>query len=611
MPSNSISSENGDNSIRAARRSDIERSKSKRLKNLEKNVKTKTDEVKLSSNKLSALNSLANKVQAVQDSLKSLSVKLSGDGAFSQKAAAITTTDTGDGNDYLDVTVGTDAAMQNINVSVTSVATAASAILKIGTDPSGMVPENYLFTVEPNGYITINLTNANGALGYNVPIAANDDLTTVVKTINQVLADERIEASLIKNSGTGLCAISLKALDKGEFTIDLDAGSMSGNFPSYTQINGTDAEISVQGFTFKSSSNVFTDVLRGITIEAKKINTVSQTQTITTTYNKGEIAKGMQKFIDAFNDYQKFYATQHDTSKNKDGDDDDKNKDTAYLRSSQGLMNTQALMDKINSTFSTGVGLKNLASIGLTTKDVPATDDSPAYVELDADNSIFIKAIISDIDSVEKLFANTSTSVADGANLGSFVQQMQSSKYLQNSVLNTPIRLSIAVDAAGVITPTASINGGAAINGTYDSNTKLISFSSTGSFSNPLDGLVLEFSDKGLGVALNGRTEIHTLNITQGIADTIYTDLSSLTSPTGQGSIDREIISEREKLEGSVDPALKALGMNGLKGAKEQAKDKLKKLQEQIDEILNKLELADKHSKLFDMQMEMLYGSGG
>jgi len=215
------------------------------------------------------------------------------------------------------------------------------------------------------------------------------DLTAGSATIN---ADGKIQVA-DSTAGDSELSISLVSNNEGDGTLDL--GTLTATTEGYTMqtAEGKDASIKIDGTTITSSTNVITDVISGVTINLKKIESGSQVD-LNISRNLDSIKSSVQGLIDRYNEILEYINGQFEWDE-----------DTQ----SAGLLSGDGTLSSIKS------GLQNI--VISTIKDLPTDMNALSLIGINSDNNgilsidddDFTKALVDDFNGVRRIFAAEGT----------------------------------------------------------------------------------------------------------------------------------------------------------------------------------------------------------
>lgn len=292
-----------------------------------------------------------------------------------------------------------------------------SAILT-GTAESGATPANYsivvsglastgtLYTDEvanattsilPSGQSTGNLTvQIGGASGTTANIAitagSNDTLTTLASSINTLSATNQwgITASVVTDAtGARLAIYSQATGSDGALAIPTGSGSNTTSLTFEPPVGGTNAEITINGIPYASSSNTVSGAIPDVTLNLVSADPATPV-TLTVGPDTAAITNSINNFVTEYNTVIGDINTQFSVSPSTStegplGAD-------PYLRTLQSSLATDITYATTDPT-SVSSGLTSLASLGiitnadgtLTVNQTPidtATSYSPAFPDV-------------------------------------------------------------------------------------------------------------------------------------------------------------------------------------------------------------------------------------
>ena len=205
--------------------------------------------------------------------------------------------------DIADITVGTDAHETNYSLTVNSLAKASS--YKIGTIST---ITDYNATISSTGSLTINYLKDGTATSFTVDYTGKS-LKNIMDTIN---SSGDLQASIInlgtssspdyqlivssKNTGT---ANAITGIDDTSNPGDDSAGVFSEQATNtYETVAAQDAQITLNGINFTSSTNTFSNVITGITINVKSTGSSNLEITKDTSKVQGYVEDILNKYND-------------------------------------------------------------------------------------------------------------------------------------------------------------------------------------------------------------------------------------------------------------------------------------------------------------------------
>ncbi len=189
---------------------------------------------------------------------------------------------------------------------------------------------NEILNAEGAGVKTIRITINGVSTDLNVNVSSGDTnsvvLNKIASAINSTLSDvvanvvndtETTSRLVIKSKNTGSqYAISLSDVTGSLLaSIGLDSNVISNRISStdtlggylYSDVNSLDAKLTVDGINITRGSNKISDVIAGVTIELKKVQSTGDTSvSLTIKTDASKIREKIESFINAYNDLIKF-----------------------------------------------------------------------------------------------------------------------------------------------------------------------------------------------------------------------------------------------------------------------------------------------------------------
>lgn len=550
----------------------------KQIKGYEDKVTTATKNLVAEQDKLDALSDLKTLSTNLQNALNSLAVNGSTNDVYNHKQATINTNDTGNGSDYVNVTTTSEASIGQINVQVNKVAKAA----KFVTAPKTLLNQSNMSRVE--------LKIDSGEI-ISIALTPNDDFQTIYNKIIDVgKKSQRFSAYIsTDNSNPGNGQLVIKASKSG-FQDDANAAftNQDGNIAQPVSIDqGQDAQIELDGITKTSSSNVFQNIIPGVTIEAKKVNNGGADLTVDVKQNVEQIVSSIVDFTTAFNELSKFVDTQSQYEK-KNGNfvpsDEAKLHMTASLRYAKEILlsSTQVVSGISKKVLSLkDIGIENVSSkngVEINNGVVSLRDKSFGKLVIN-DQQKLLDVCNNRPEVLRELFVGrVEVKNISGTNGILSLYNLDKNVLISSKVIGEKILLHD--DGAGNITLT--ING-VSQNAKYNGS-NLLTFEGT-----DLEGLMMYYQPDTSGVAEDFDIE----NLVQGLA--------------------RKDIIKIDQLNKQIDLESSLFGtkVDRLEDIKTKAQNELVTAQRKIDESVLKLEFLinqfnefsdkiDSWSELFD-----------
>ncbi len=350
-------------------------------------------------------------------------------------------------------------AINNINTDLSNLASAVqglsngalaqltansseSAILT-GTAQSGATPANYsvvvsnlastgtLYTAEvanattsilPSGQTTGNLALLIGGTGgttANIAITAgsNDTLTTLASSINSQSATNKwgITASVVTDAtGARLAIYSQSTGSTGALSIPTGAGNNTTSLTFEPPIGGTDAEITINGIPYASSTNTVTGAIPDVTLTLVSADSATPV-TLTVGPDTTAITNSIDNFVTEYNTVigdinTQFAANPSTNTQGPLGPD-------TYLRTLQSSLAADITYTTTDPT-SVSSGLTSLAALGISTNSDGTLTVNQSPIDTPTSYSPgFSDVLTTNLSGVLNFFRNSSsTGFADNFN---------------------------------------------------------------------------------------------------------------------------------------------------------------------------------------------------
>jgi flagellar hook-associated protein 2 len=334
--------------------------------------------------------------QAVTTQISALGTLKSGLSTFQSSLAALDTpsafqVETANSSDptAFTATASSGAPAGTYSVGVTQLAQAQQLL-------SGPVSDSSLGT----GTLSVSL----GGTSFSVPVTTgNNTLADIAADINGAAGNPGVSATvlqgadgnhlLLSSAQTGASnTISVSETDGGSGLSGLTYGT--GNTANYTQESAAqDAEYSVSGVNFTSSTNTVTNGLSGISLDLLGATTAGSPATLSVSSDSTTITSNIQAFVTAYNTLQ--------TSLVALGGYDASSGTAGPMMGNAVLTGTQnQLQEALYSVVNTGSSTYNtLASIGITTNSDGTLSLNTATLQ---------SALGTNFSAVTQLFSGTS-----------------------------------------------------------------------------------------------------------------------------------------------------------------------------------------------------------
>jgi len=322
---------------------------------------------------LSGLGSL----KSALSELRSAAFDLNLESNFNQRTV------TTESSDYFSSTATTSALIGNYDIEVTALAT--------GTELSSNIFTGGATTTFGTGTLTFTI----GSDTFDVAVDVADTLQDIRNNINAATDNIGVSVNILNNVTIGLDTGSLLTLNSDvtgsgndlvvTFSGDASLADLSDNLNSDT--TAASAAIKIDGFSITNTTNTFVDILDGVTITTKKINTLNETTSLTIAQNTASVKTKVNAFVEAFNNYAEIARALGQTN---EGD--------------QGLLVGDYTLRQVNSVLRSSLSqsisgvsgdFNSLSAIGITTTRTG---------ELELDSSILDAALASNFEQFDELF---------------------------------------------------------------------------------------------------------------------------------------------------------------------------------------------------------------
>jgi len=313
------------------------------------------------------------------DELRSAALDLSLSSNFDKRS--VTTSS----NEFFTATAGSTATPGDYDIEVTSIAKGSFHKSNVFTGGSGTT----------FGIGTLTFTD--GTETFNIDVSATDSLEDIRNNINAATDNTFVSVNLLNNVTEGLDTGSVLTFDSStlgagndlsvSFTGDASLADLSTGLIS-TQ-SASDAGIKIDGFTASSSTNTFSDIIDGVTINVKKEQeTIGDTESLTVALDTGSTKSLISSFVEAYNTFSEVTKQLGSADTNEPG---------LLL----GDYTLRQVSSQIRNLFSSAVedvtgSFNSLSSIGISTKQ-------DGTLEIDSD--ILDSAITNDFDQFDDLFS--------------------------------------------------------------------------------------------------------------------------------------------------------------------------------------------------------------
>ncbi|HEY0714733.1 MAG TPA: flagellar filament capping protein FliD [Polyangia bacterium] len=346
---------------------------------IEKLIELESRPIQLMQQRQSGIKTQISKLAEIRSKLSDLTTAARALSTGGTVATKVSSTHTG-----FDGVVGAGAVAGRHTVQVSALATAAAARSQGFASASSQVRGGSLaFTVQGKDY---NITIADGTALSDVAFQLRQTGAPISAT---VVSDGSQYYLSVMNNQTGNPTSGV-ALAMVETTTGGLGQALTADATNLVVRNAQNASLTVDGLPMTRQSNSVGDVIPGVTLNLKAEGGAEETIVIS---NDIEGTKtNLQKFVDAYNAAQSMVQTQLTSTPGSDR--------SATLAGDPSMRSLQAAMQKlITSEVGTGP-IRSLADIGVKT----GRDGT-----LSVDSATLTKALTSDANAVNELFANATT----------------------------------------------------------------------------------------------------------------------------------------------------------------------------------------------------------
>jgi flagellar hook-associated protein 2 len=271
------------------------------------------------------------------------------------------------------------------------------------------------------------LTIGSGDTSFSVEVDANNNtLAGIAAAINNSETNRGgVQATIIK--GTDGARLVLSASKSGvDSAITVSQTGGDGGLQSLVyDPNGTmnltqtqpasNARISIAGVEATSNTNVFSDVVEGVTISVKaKPETPGETTQLTVARNASATTDAVKKFVTAYN------AMQAEVAKQRSFDPNTKAAGALFGDTMLRGIESQ-VRDALNNPIEGAGTFNTLASLGIKTNAAGKLelDEAKLKIAMDADPSVVNKAFGGDNGMAQRMYDLMKTKLANGAEIES------------------------------------------------------------------------------------------------------------------------------------------------------------------------------------------------
>ena len=436
---------------------------------------------------INAISGVSASVESVtEDGITGYYIDISGTTTFSDKNNVLQT---------LGILAGGQSDVAEVHLSDT-----ANTAVSTGLAITGSISFDDItgYTAATGDTITISGTKHDGTAitttDFNVYDGSYKDVDALLDDIETLFFGELTGTATITDgkiqvadntAGDSQLSITLVANNEGWTTGGtLDFGTIIASTEGYTMqtAGGQDANVKIDGTTITSSTNVITDVISGVTINLKKIESGSQVD-LNVSRNLDSIKSSVQSFTGKYNEILEYingqFAWDEDTE-------------------SAGLLSGDGTLSSIKSS------LQNI--LISTIKDLPTDMNALSLIGINSDmngvltldDSAFTDALVNDFSGVRRIF------VAEGTTTDGDISYV--SHAIETVAGDYAVKITTAAEQAG-ITGEIDLSGGIASDET----------------------IVITQGDRTATIALddtgNGKSIDDIVNAINSELDTLYTEL--------------------------------------------------------------------------------------
>jgi len=198
------------------------------------------------------------------------------------------------------------------SATATSSASAGNYDIEVKQLAAGSEDQSQIFT---GGSSTTfgdgTLTFTVGVETFNVDVSATDTLEEIRNNINEATGNDFVSVNLLNNVTDGVDTGSVLIFNSSTtgvgndlavtFTGDASLADLSTGLTQNSA--ASDATIEIDGFEASSSTNQFTDIIQGVTLDVTKVNTVDSTETLTVSLDTANTKSLITSFVDTYNGF--------------------------------------------------------------------------------------------------------------------------------------------------------------------------------------------------------------------------------------------------------------------------------------------------------------------
>lgn len=229
-------------------------------------------------------------LKSALDELSSAALDLSLSSSFSKRSVTLSS------ETYFSASATSDASAGQYAIEVTALAQGSRHETSVFTGGAT--------TTFGDGTLTFTI----GSDTFDVDIEAADTLSEIRDKINSATDNDFVSVNLLNNVTSGADTGSILIFNStttgqgNDLAISYTGDAALADLaPGTATENATDAQIEIDGLVATSSSNTFTDVIQGVTIEAKQVNDVDTTEDLTIALDTANTKTLITTFVEAYN----------------------------------------------------------------------------------------------------------------------------------------------------------------------------------------------------------------------------------------------------------------------------------------------------------------------
>ena len=351
---------------------------------------------------VTTLQTAATAITSINTDLSNLATAVSGLTGVNGALTAVTASSSETA--ILNATALTGAATADYTVVVAGLATAGT----LYTDEVANATTSILPSGQTTGVLNLQIGGSSGtAADIAITAGSNDTLTTLAASINSRSATNKwgITASVVTDAtGARLAIYSQLTGSAGALSIPTTSGSNTTSLTFEPPVGGANAEISVNGIPYASTTNAVTGAIPDVTLDLVSADEDTPVD-VTVGPNTTAITNSINNFVTEYNTVIGDINTQFTVSASTNTEGPlGSDTDLRILQSSLASDITYATTDPT----SVSSGFNNLAALGIT-----ENNDGT----LSVDSTTLSSALTSNQAAVQNFFSNSnSTGFADNLN---------------------------------------------------------------------------------------------------------------------------------------------------------------------------------------------------